>query len=236
MAEPDVTEPLIDTNAALLSYYDSLESRIGYRLLLGGTRHLVDFVPRHLERARRTVHKANLEKGITVKRMDYHHLESIASESHDGVYTLETFVHATDPEGVLDGFYRILKPGGRVVLYHYDTVPDGTDVLEHFKTEMKTANKYAAMPTNDRAGQGFYQEILGGAGFVDVEVEDLSANIRPMLLLFCVLAMLPYLIIKLLRLEKYLINTVVGATAYRGQPYWRYVAACARKPVDEEEK
>jgi len=45
MAEPDVTEPLIDTNAALLSYYDSLESRIGYRLLLGGTRHLGTTMP-----------------------------------------------------------------------------------------------------------------------------------------------------------------------------------------------
>lgn len=33
------TEPLINKNAQLQSYYASLESRIGYRLFLGGTRH-----------------------------------------------------------------------------------------------------------------------------------------------------------------------------------------------------
>jgi hypothetical protein len=32
-------EPLINLNQPLQSYYASLESRIGYRLLLGGTRH-----------------------------------------------------------------------------------------------------------------------------------------------------------------------------------------------------
>lgn len=31
--------PLINDNPELQSYYQSLESRIGYRLVLGGTRH-----------------------------------------------------------------------------------------------------------------------------------------------------------------------------------------------------
>lgn len=31
--------PLINENKELQSYYQSLESRIGYRLVLGGTRH-----------------------------------------------------------------------------------------------------------------------------------------------------------------------------------------------------
>lgn len=33
------TKPLINENPELQSYYQSLESRIGYRLVLGGTRH-----------------------------------------------------------------------------------------------------------------------------------------------------------------------------------------------------
>lgn len=33
------TGPLINDNPELQSYYQSLESRIGYRLVLGGTRH-----------------------------------------------------------------------------------------------------------------------------------------------------------------------------------------------------
>lgn len=31
--------PLINDNPELQSYYQSLESRVGYRLVLGGTRH-----------------------------------------------------------------------------------------------------------------------------------------------------------------------------------------------------
>lgn len=33
------SEPLINENKELQSYYQSLESRVGYRLVLGGTRH-----------------------------------------------------------------------------------------------------------------------------------------------------------------------------------------------------
>lgn len=34
-----VAQPLINDNPELQSYYQSLESRVGYRLVLGGTRH-----------------------------------------------------------------------------------------------------------------------------------------------------------------------------------------------------
>lgn len=39
----------------------------------------------------------------------------------DGVYTMETLVHATDLDKVLRGFFRILKPGGRLVEHEYET-------------------------------------------------------------------------------------------------------------------
>ncbi|KAH8906163.1 S-adenosyl-L-methionine-dependent methyltransferase [Coniochaeta sp. PMI_546] len=292
MTDPDTTEPLINANPALISYYGSLESRIGYRLLLGDTRHLgyykpgtwspfpigrslrameqklfealdlprgalvldagcgaglvaaymarqglkitaIDYLPRHVEKARRRVQKQDLQEQITVQRMDYHHLETIPDESHEGVYTMETFVHATDPEAVLAGFYRILKPGGRVVLHEYDNTLGRPETSGQFKTErevLSAINKHGAMPTCERAGPGFYQEILEGAGFVDVEIRDYSENIRPMLLLFSVLAVVPFFIIRLFRAEKYFINTVGGATAYWGQKHWRYVVLSARKP------
>lgn len=39
MTESKETTALIKENAPLQSYYHKLESRIGYRLVLGGTRH-----------------------------------------------------------------------------------------------------------------------------------------------------------------------------------------------------
>jgi hypothetical protein len=39
MPLPDEKEPIINKNNPLQDYYANLESRIGYRLVLGGTRH-----------------------------------------------------------------------------------------------------------------------------------------------------------------------------------------------------
>jgi len=178
-SSPDLSDPtlLVSPNPQLQTYYLSLESRIGYGLLLGGTRHFpywdhdtywpfplnkalrtmgdklaqvlalppgahvldagcgvghvalrmtktyglrvsgIDIVDHHIAKAHGNIARSGLPEGtITVRKMDYHHLESLADESLDGVYTMETFVHATEPEAVLGGFYRLLRPGGRVAL------------------------------------------------------------------------------------------------------------------------
>ncbi|KAK1964109.1 S-adenosyl-L-methionine-dependent methyltransferase [Colletotrichum sublineola] len=283
------TEPLINPNPNLQSYYASLESRIGYRLVLGGTRHFgywdrdtywpfpvgrglrhmedklaevldlpkgstvldagcgnghvarhlaskhglkieaFDVVERHVQRARKSIKDAGLEASVKVNRRDYHHLESLADQSFDGIYTMETLVHATDPESVLAGFYRLLKPGGHVAHFEYDhEFDDGSpsDMVDN----MHKINEWAAMPTNDRSNPGVFKQLLEEAGFVDVQVRDFSENIRPLCRLFYLLGIIPYLFIKFFGLEKYFINTVAGVETYRGKGRWRYVAISARKP------
>ncbi|KAL2119059.1 hypothetical protein VTJ04DRAFT_6019 [Mycothermus thermophilus] len=286
------TEPLIEPNPVLEQYYESFESRIGYRLLLRGTRHFgfyekgtlwpfpvskalrrmeeklflalnlppgsqvldagcgvghvalymarrglritgIDYMDHHVAKAKRNIARAkDLPPGaVTVQRMDYHHLESIPSESHDGVYTMETFVHATKPEVVLAGFYRILRPGGRIALFEYDHLFETDKSTPRQAAEdMALVNKWSAMPTNARAYPGLYKRLLEEAGFVDVEVVDYSANIRPMLRLFYILAIVPYFFVKLFRLERWFVNTVAGAQGYRNQEHWRYVQVTATKP------
>ncbi|KAL2266654.1 hypothetical protein VTJ83DRAFT_6006 [Remersonia thermophila] len=287
--------PIINPNPMLDQYYRSFESRIGYRLVLGDTRHHgwyeegtywpfpvgkalrrmeeklfqalglpegsqvldagcgvghvalymarrglritgIDYMDIHVAKAKRNVARAaDLPTGaVTVQRMDYHHLESIPSESHDGVYTMETFVHATDPEAVLAGFHRILRPGGRVALIeYYNSLNPATasDAAPRKAVEdMELVNKWAAMPTNARADSALYKQLLEEAGFADVQIVDLSANIRPMLRLFYWLAIVPYFFVKLLHLERWFVNTVAGAQAYRHQEHWRYVQVTATKP------
>lgn len=56
------------------------------------------------------------EKNIEIRLMNYHYLDGLADESFDGVYTLETIVHATDPERALKEFSRVLRPGGSLAL------------------------------------------------------------------------------------------------------------------------
>jgi sterol 24-C-methyltransferase len=238
MASDSEQDPLIDNNPKLQSYYLSLESRIGYRLLLGGTRHFgyyehdtywpfplgrglrrmeeklaetlhlssgayvldagcgighvalhlaksygyriqgIDVLDHHVVKARRNVARSGLPDGeIKLRKMDYHHLEPLDESSFDGVYTMETFVHATNPKAVLANFYRVLRPGEHLSLFEYDHKLLG-DKREALTRSMRIINDYAAMPTNALSQPGVFQSMLEDAGFTDVVVRDYSENIK----------------------------------------------------------
>jgi len=307
----------VNPNPQLQSYYNTLESRVGYRLLLGGTRHFgfwdhdthwpfplsrslrkmedkmaealslprgshvldagcgvghvalrmakthglsvsaIDVVPHHVAKAQRnfTSQAKSLPKGttVTVRHADYHHLDFLPPESLDGVYTMETLVHATDPESVLAGFYRVLKPGGHIALFEYDhSFPSGLDPLSlslttdpsppspadpdsKIATQLQKVNLYSAMPTNARSHPGVFKAMLEDAGFEAVEVRDFSENIKPMTRLFYALAVVPYWFVKAFGAEKRFVNTVAGVGSWRGRERWRYVAISAVKPELENE-
>jgi hypothetical protein len=53
---------------------------------------------------------------------------SPSRNSEAGIYTMENFV-ATEPEAVLAGTSRTLKPGGRLSLFEYDHELDETSKM-----------------------------------------------------------------------------------------------------------
>ncbi|KAK7928077.1 S-adenosyl-L-methionine-dependent methyltransferase [Apiospora marii] len=283
-------EPEINSNPQLQSYYQSLESRVGYRLMLGGTRHFgfwdhdtywpfpfskglrnmedkmaqalalpagsmvldagcgvghvalrmakthglhvkaIDVTDHHVVKAQKNIKRAGLPEDVSsAQRMDYHHLESFANESFDGIYTMETLVHATDPKLVLEGFYRLLKPGGRLVEFEFEHDPVD-EASKGLANSMVKINQYSAMPTNAASRPGVLKTMLEAAGFEDVVVRDYSENIRPMTRAFFAFAIVPYLFVRLFGLERRFINTVAGVESYRGRDHWRYVAISATKP------
>ncbi|KAI1822194.1 S-adenosyl-L-methionine-dependent methyltransferase [Xylaria intraflava] len=300
------SKPVINANPRLQSYYASLESVLGYDLLLGGTRHFgyyddpksynpfplsgslrrmeeqlfqtlhvppsarvldagcgnghvarymvrkglhvtgIDVVERHVRKAKATARKLARAEGrwaesggsLDVRLMDYHHLDGFADASFDGVYTMETLVHATDPERVLAGFFRVLRPGGRLAMHEYDNVlqeevrAGEKGPGDGLRLSMRQVNEWSAMPTNAISSPGAFKRMLEEAGFVDVRVRDLSDHIRPMTRFFFALAIVPFWIVSLLRLERFFVNTVAGVGAYRGYEFWRYVQIEARKPGD----
>ncbi|KAK9374212.1 S-adenosyl-L-methionine-dependent methyltransferase [Lipomyces chichibuensis] len=281
-------EPRINSNRLLQKYYASLESRIGYRFVLGDTRHYgyyeadtywpfpisralramedrlfdtlgldiganvldagcgvghvaihlagrglrvqaIDVVARHVEKAQRNIKAKGLEAAVTARKMDYHHLDGFADESFDGVYTMETFVHATDPEAAAKEFFRVLKPGGSIAMFEYEH-GDLNAARRSLKVSIDKVNKYAAMPGYDRFGPGVLQQILQDVGFQEIVVKDLTTKVTPMLRLFFVMAYIPYLIVSLLGLEAWFVNTVAGVAGYRGRHICKYVVVSARKP------
>lgn len=287
----------INENSRLQSYYASLESRIGYRLMLGGTRHFgyyepplrrwcwrintalrrmedelmkalnvpagatvldagcgdghvaihmakkgglrvegIDVVERHIQRAANNARQAGLtDDQVHVQLGDYHHLDDLfAPETFDGIYTIETFVHATEPRAVLQQFFRALKPGGHLAMHEYDHLDSSEyDLSAEGRVAgraLAIVNKYSAMPANEAFSRGVLEAMLEDEGFENIQLRDLSRNIWPMLFLFYVLAWIPMIIITLLGLECYFINTLAGYWSWRGREYWRYVQITACKP------
>jgi sterol 24-C-methyltransferase len=76
----------------------------GYRV------HGIDVVDHHIVKARWNVKTQGLERKITVTKGDYHHLDAFADDSFDGAYTMETFVHVTEPEVEAAEFFRVIRP------------------------------------------------------------------------------------------------------------------------------
>ena len=293
MSSADEKTSIINKNKPLQDYYANLESRIGYRLVLGGTRHFgfyaqgsywpfpvsralramedhliaslalekgskvldagcgvghvaihlaknsyrvhgIDVVEHHLVKARRNIRAEDLEGEITVTIGDYHHLDVLADESFDGVYTMETFVHATEPEAAATGFFRVLRPGGSLAMYEYDHVDYSTQRRE-VSTSWTTINKWAAMPAHQQFQQGVLKGILEEVGFQDVVVRDLSENVLPMLRLFYLLAFVPYYVFVLLGLKCHFPNTVAGYEGFVYRNAARYIAVSAKKPLASSE-
>ncbi|TVY68992.1 Sterol 24-C-methyltransferase erg-4 [Lachnellula suecica] len=282
-------EPLVNKNKSLQDYYTSLESRIGYRLVLGGTRHFgyytpgtywpfpigkhlramedhlisslalakgskildagcgvghvamhlarkgyrvhgLDVVDHHVYKAKKHVKAAGLEGKVEISKGDYHHLESFADGSFDGAYTMETFVHATEPEVAAAEFFRVIRPGGSLVMNEYDHLDFETQSQE-ISDSWTTINKYSSMPANARFVRGVLEGILQESGFEDIKVEDLSENILPMVRMFYILAFIPYTIISFLGLKAYFVNTVAGYESYAYRGPVRYITVTAKKPL-----
>lgn len=180
--------------------------------------HGIDVMSNHIKWAQQEIQARGLEKDVTVSLMDYHHPDNLPNGSFDAVYTMETLVHATDPEKALEEFSRVIKPGGSIALYEYDHPNFDTaskNVPKDLMESMKQINERASMPANELFSQGALQRMLERQGFQEVVVEDLSENIKPMMRLFFLVGYIPYLIICLLGLEAWFVNTQAGVQGYR---------------------
>lgn len=149
--------------------------------------------------------------------------------SFDAVFTLEALVHSSDFEATLREFKRILKPGGKLVLFEYSHEPY-PNLSERVINFYKVMNKYAAMPAFDKFEHGILAKSLRNQGFKEVQEENITEFILPTLRRFRQLALLPYQIVRLLRLQCNFINTHAGWGLYKYRNTFRYSIYTAIKP------
>lgn len=269
-----------DQFRSVLRYYRTSESRIGYHLILGGTRHFgwypdrglsrwrfnkahhnmeevlgrrlnldagmkildagcgegnvartiasewgvnvvgIDLVPESIEIARRKSLRQNLADRTVFSEGDYHSLQ-FEDQSFDRVYTMETFVHARDCLSVLKEFHRVLKPGGRLVMFEYSSTPLNQLTAEAGAALVRVC-ELAAMPGWLELVHGRLPEIALEAGFQTKSVEDITQNMMPMLRAFATIARVPYWILCKLGKESKAVNAMSAVEMHRFQEAWRY--------------
>jgi sterol 24-C-methyltransferase len=189
----------------------------------------IDLLDMHVQWARENVKRKHLGGKIEVLRGNYEELD-FDNDTFDGAYTMETLVHAGKPDQAMREFYRVLKPGGVVIHVEYEHDMDNNPVG---RKAMRQINTYAHMPAFEQFPLGTIRKKLQNAGFQDVEVQDLSQNVAPMMRFFFLLAYIPYLIIQLLGLEAYFVNAMAAVELWRHSDNVRFLMVKARKPLVE---
>lgn len=268
-----------------IDYYTSLGSRIGYQVLLGGTKHFGLFEPsdsrwdfaagmRRMEDLLATtlalpkgaklldagcgvgdvayrlasvhgylVTGIDIQDGSIIEAnerakdrrvadqldfrvMSYDDLDFPAA-SFDGAYTMETLVHAENPATVLSEFYRVLKPGGRLVMFEYshDKRMDSRD-----RKMLDTINDLAAMPGFRRFTEGTLEKLIGKAGFVDINSPDITESMLPMVKSLAQLAGPTYFFAKLIGRPTLSINAMAAVELWNMRRSLHYRVYSARKP------
>ncbi|KAF2668073.1 2-heptaprenyl-1,4-naphthoquinone methyltransferase [Microthyrium microscopicum] len=194
----------------------------------------VDLVERHIQKGQRRIPGTGLDDRIQLRQGDFHDLSRFGDGEFDGAYMVESLLHAPEPLVVLKEMYRVLAPGKRLVLLSYDHPPTSS-IPKDAAQKLRDVNDYSAMPSFDMFEPGVLEDLLKEAGFSNVETRDLSKNIMPMLWLFYVVALVPYLVVKLLGLQKRFVNTMAGAEGYPAvkKGWTRYVMVTASKPTSQ---
>lgn len=201
-------DKVLDAGSGMGIVSRNLASWFGYKITG------IDILDFNLTRASQEAQKpVNSDFDLTYLEMDYHNLK-FDHESFDGVYTTETFVHASDPKKVLSEFHRVLKPGGRLVQLEYSHDPYDTMSKED-AAAFKFVNKLAAMPSFDLFEHGVHEKMLESAGFKVVSSTNHMKNIEPMLFWFMFWAWLPVKIIRLLGKEKRFVNGISAVDFWR---------------------
>ncbi|KAJ9605450.1 hypothetical protein H2200_010107 [Cladophialophora chaetospira] len=266
-------------NPSVQEYYTSWESRIGYWLLLGNTRHCglylkgtlwpfpvskaqramedqlfnqlglepgslvldagagsgyvamhlaekglkvhaIDITPLHVGDARRNIKARGLEDHVAVDLADYHDLSNFTDGSFDGIYTMETFVHADNPANVLRNFYRLLRPGG-VLLHNEADFNRNSALLQDVLRLSHCQNTLE---------EGALSQMLQEVGFVNVQVEDLTEEVLPLWRLFGAIGYVPYRILHLFGLHTRFTNLMAGVESYLHWGEGRYISVRSVKP------
>jgi sterol 24-C-methyltransferase len=187
----------------------------------------IDLLELSIDAANRNKKKLELLEPI-FKLMDYSETD-FPDDFFDGIYTIETLVHASDYKKTLKEFYRILKPGGVLVNYEYALSDDMNNQEEQI---YKTIYEGAAMISVFKEfRKSKIKNIWQDAGFEEVMVKGITKEVIPFMRRLYYLALVPFYLFKLLGCEKKYINVFAAVKSYQLKHLFQYTVIKANKVV-----
>ncbi len=133
----------------------------------------VDLTASRVRGAEKLTALVNLQDRVTYFQGDASAMD-FSPESFDAALGQEAFVHIPDKAGLMASSHRVLKPGAGLAF---------TDLTAHAGlTDADRERLHEVMSFNNIASPEQYRELLEGAGFQEVNSENLSAEWRVILI------------------------------------------------------
>ncbi|MEU1075542.1 MULTISPECIES: methyltransferase domain-containing protein [unclassified Streptomyces] len=199
-------------------------ARVGSAYVTG-----VDGIEPDVAIARQRSARAGVPRGRTRFLVANYHALPFADASFDGLYTMESFVHSPDPAQGLAEFFRVLRPGGKLVMCEYSSTPQD-DLLPHARSALVRVCELSGMPGMLTMTHGHLERLLRETGFTVDSAYDATEKMLPMLRCFSVLGRLPYAAARAVGRGDSLVNAMSGVEMYRHQETWRYNICVATRP------
>jgi tocopherol O-methyltransferase len=132
----------------------------------------ITITPKQIEKAKTFAAQKGVADKLRFEVMSYDNT-SFADNSFDVVWACESMCHADDKEKVIREAYRVLKPGGRLI------VADGfvTEFANNQQHNIKTwldGWKVNYLESPDR-----FQQFMEVAGFNNIQFHDASKHVKP---------------------------------------------------------
>lgn len=122
--------------------------------------------------------KKRVPKNVTLVEGDYNDLSVFPENSFDIVFGVETICYAADKKHVYEEIYKVLKPGGKLVIFDVYNMKHVEEMTDFEKRVCFLVWAATRLYSRDMC-IGDMSKYLEELHYKDIEVTDLSMAVRP---------------------------------------------------------
>ena len=192
----------------------------------------ITVVPYQQNEAQKRAKKLNLESKVSFQLEDYSHT-SLKNSSFSVVWGLESIVHAESKKVFIKEAFRILKPKGRILISEY-MLRETPALSKKEQAIIVPWLKGWAMPSLLTIKE--YTSLLKQTGFGNIQIHDLTQQIKPSLQRLGTLASIGYPVAKVFHRMKLLgadrfgnIEASYHQKIALEKGLWKYIVITAQK-------